>query len=82
MDLKLWDNGNDIVIAESAEEAHRLVKEASGCTDEEAAGDGWEIYGYDVIRLDPDEIGVDPTTYTPDQIIAYRGKGYLCSRDY
>lgn len=95
-DLRLWDDGEDLVIAESAEEAVEIM---SGFDDEIPR---WEEVPLDhevMVLLEAEEgfpppEGADPSpiehgdnawwkvTKTAAEWVGSEGRGHLCSRDF
>lgn len=83
MDLQIWHDGYDWVIAETAEEAARL---SQGHTGEmtpilKEAIDNFEVYDKPTLKITPGE-GETWVEMTTEEWIAKEGPGYLCSSDY
>lgn len=80
--MRLWDNGNDFVIAESAEEAFALWLEHTGeSRDTGYSADEYTAWDDDRVFTFADE-DVLRTSKTAAEWVAEHGRGYFASRDY
>jgi hypothetical protein len=82
-ELKMWHDGYDWVIAETAEEAARLAQGHTGEKDPilQEAIDAFEVWGRPTLKMTEDE-GSSFTEMPVEWWIAEKGKGFLCSTEF
>jgi hypothetical protein len=84
-DLKLWFNGADTFVAESAEHARVLMREhlGPGSDDDVPPVDEWhERIGMITIHIEHDIGDTTPETKPHDVWILENGPGFLCSTEW
>jgi len=82
MTLKLWDNGNDFVIAESPSDALVLWIKHTGEDPVDYTADEWEAWDDDRVFTFVNEDDDTKTAKTSREWCAEHGKGYFASRNY
>ena len=82
MTLSVWTDGEDWIIAESAEDATAIWTEHYGESAEELSWKRWEDdRTLSVFDFDTDD-EVRKVTYSCSKLIAQNGRGWLCSVNY